>query len=65
MLHDLVWPEYGYMEETEYIAIEGNFKTQDMFKNHGIVSNTQQEIFKSPQLLDGGTETNKNFELNL
>ena len=65
MLHDLVWPEYGYMEETEYIAIESNFKTQDMFRSHGINAYTQQEIFKSPQLLDGGTETNKNFELNL
>ena len=65
MLNDYVWPEYGYMEETEYIAIESNYKTQDMFRTHGINAYTQQEIYKSPQLLDGGNATGTNLELNL
>ena len=65
MLHDYVWPEYGYVEDTKYIAIESNFKTQDMFRSHGIVSYTQQEIYKSPQLLDGQQATDTNLQLDL
>ena len=65
MLHDFVWPEYGYLEDTKYIAIESNFKSRDMFAKHGISSYTQQEIYQSPQLLDEKQETNTNLELNL
>ena len=65
MLHDSVWPDYGYTDETEYIAIESNFKTQEMYKTHGIQAYTQQEIYESPQLLDGGNATGTNLELNL
>ena len=65
MLLNNVFPEHGNAEETEYVAIESNFKTQDMFKTYGIKTYTQQEIYKSPQLLDGKNATGTNSELNL
>lgn len=52
MLEEVVFPEYGQPDERSYVAIESNWKTQDMFKAAGIRTMTQQDVQKSPSLID-------------
>ena len=52
MLEEVVFPQFGTPDERSYVAIESNWKTQEMFTVQGIRSMTQQELQKRPSLLD-------------
>ena len=52
MLETYIYPEFGNPEDHCYVAIESNWKTQDMFMEQGIRCFTQQELQKQPTLLD-------------
>ena len=51
MLETYVYPQFGNPEHHCYVAIESNWKTQDMFMEQGIRAFTQQELQKSPTIL--------------
>lgn len=52
MLRDTVFPTYGKPDEVEYVAVESNVKTREMYARHGIRAITQQEVMKNRLLLD-------------
>ena len=51
MLYEYVFPMYGEPSQHEYVAIESNIKTREMFNRHGIRAITQQELAGNNKLL--------------
>jgi hypothetical protein len=52
MLRDFVFPAYGTPDQHDYLAIESNIKTREMYARHGIRAITQQELGCNRKLLD-------------
>jgi len=63
MLQEVVFPQFGTPDERSYLAIESNYKTQDMFKRQGIRTTTQQRVNANAALLDGPAPIIENLSL--
>lgn len=63
MLQEVVFPQFGTPDQRSYLALESNYKTQDMFKRQGIRTTTQQEVNANAGLLDGPPAMVKNLSL--
>ena len=51
MLRETVYPTFGEPAPGRYVAIESNIKTRAMFSQQSIPAYTQQEIQRTPELL--------------